>query len=96
MGTTGSRRATLSDGTLTHDAHVQTIDVRKAVYEGERGTEIDFRDYWGFNVAGYRLNKLLGLDIVPVTVERRVDGDPASVSWWIDDVQPCLRELSLG
>ena len=31
IGTTNSRRATLSDGTLTHDAHVQIVDRRERV-----------------------------------------------------------------
>ena len=29
---------------------------------------------------------LLGLDIVPMSVLRRVNGKPAAVTWWLDDV----------
>ena len=32
-GVTDSRRATLSDGQVTHDAHVQTVDDANAVFE---------------------------------------------------------------
>jgi hypothetical protein len=39
-----------------------------------------------YNIAAYRLSRLLGLDNVPVSVERTVDGKPAAVTWWLDDV----------
>ena len=86
IGVTGSRRATLSDATLTHDAHIQTVDIYEGRVTVGRKTEFGFRDYWGFNVAGYRLDKLLELNIVPVTVERRIRRDKAAVGWWIDGV----------
>jgi hypothetical protein len=44
------------------------------------------RRNYRFNVAAYELDKLLGLDLVPPTVERFVDGRPASVTWWLDNV----------
>ena len=31
-GVTGSLRVTLSDGKLTHDAHVQSVDIAKPVF----------------------------------------------------------------
>lgn len=85
VGITVPRRATLSDGTLTHDATIQTVDERKLVFEGRRGTEFNFRDAWQFNVAGYELARLLGLNMVPPYVERNIQGKRASVSWWIAD-----------
>lgn len=85
-GITDSRRVTLSDGVLTHDAHVQSIDEARASFQGKRGTELNFRDSWRYNVAAYRLNLLLGLDMVPVTVQRSYQYGPASFTWWVDDV----------
>ncbi len=85
-GITGSLRATLTDGVLTHDAHVQTIDEARNEFQGTRGLEVDFRDTWRYNVAAYRLSVLLGLDMVPVTVERRYQQRQASFTWWVDDV----------
>ena len=43
-----------------------------------------FWESYHSEVAAYVLDRLLGLDMVPVTVERRVDGDRASVQLWID------------
>ena len=85
VGVTVPLRTTLDSGTLRHDAAIQTADIRQASYPTARGTELNFRDSWKFNVAGYELAKLLELNMVPPYVERRVNGGPASLSWWVDD-----------
>lgn len=85
VGITIPKRATLDDGTRRHDASVQVTEVRRPVQEMRRSTELNFRDSWQFNVAGYELAKILELNMVPPYVERKVGGQSASVSWWIDD-----------
>ena len=86
-GVTNSRRATLSDGRITHDAHIQTVDISKTLFQPDRGpSEMNFKDSYRYNIAGYRLARLLDLDNVPVSVERSVEGSPAAVTWWVDDV----------
>jgi hypothetical protein len=85
-GVTGTVRATLTDGTITHDASVQAIDERKAQYPTGRGVEFNFRDSWTYNVAAYRLARLLGIDTIPPSVKRAWEGSPASFTWWVDDV----------
>ncbi|HET8548289.1 MAG TPA: hypothetical protein VFL57_09810 [Bryobacteraceae bacterium] len=86
-GSTRSWRATLSNGQLRHDAHLQFIDIYRPVFRGRNGTvEKNFRDTWKFNVAAYRLDRLLGLNMIPVSVEREIEGRIGSVTWWIDDV----------
>ena len=85
VGVTLPTRTTLDDGTRQHDAAVQTADVSATTYATGRGTELNFRDSWKFNVAGYELAKLLELNMVPPYVERTVAGKPASLSWWVND-----------
>jgi hypothetical protein len=85
-GITGSLRATLSDGKITHDAHIQTIDESKARFEGSRGTEINFRDTYKFNIAAYRLAKLLHLNMIPPSIPRDYQGKSAAFTWWVDNV----------
>ncbi len=87
VGVTGSERITLSSGEWTHDAHMQTVNESKPRFEGAKSVELNFRDFCLYNVAAYRLDRLLGLNIVPVSVERKVAGKTAALSWWIDDVQ---------
>lgn len=85
-GITRPERATLTDGRLTHDAHIQSIDSSTRRYHPTKRRWVTLRDSYRFNVAAYRLDRLLGLQMVPVSVERSIDGQPAAVSWWVDDV----------
>ncbi len=85
-GVTGTIRATMTDGTMTHDAQIQTIDERKSQFVGTKGTEFNFRDSWAFNVAGYKIDRLIGMNMVPVSVSRRWRSQEAAYTWWIDDV----------
>jgi hypothetical protein len=84
-GVTNPKRATLEDGGITHDAAIQTIHESKTKFEGTRGTEMNFKDFYEFNIAGYELAKLLELNMVPPYVPRKVGGQPASFSWWVND-----------
>lgn len=85
MGVTNSQRGILDDGQRKHDAHIQTVDISKTSFQTLRGTELNFRDSYKFNMAAYELDKLLELDMVPVSVERKVGGQQAAVTWWVDD-----------
>ena len=60
----------MSDGKLTHDAHVQNIDETKRSSAANQGVEFDFRDSWTFNVAAYRIDRLIGLNMVPPSISR--------------------------
>lgn len=86
QGVTGSTRATLRLGELTHDAHIQTIEQSRSEFRTRKGIEFNFRDSWQFNVAAYKVDRLLSLNLVPVTVERTWKGKGASFTWWADDV----------
>ena len=94
-GRANTRQATLNDGRLEHDAHVQTIeDDRRGTRTDIPGgvTELNFQDMYQFNIAAYRLDRLINLNMVPVSVKRRVLGDWAAVTWWVDDLQMMERE----
>src|SRR6185369_2587336 len=66
-GVTGTSRVTLTNGTLTHDASVQTIDDYKSTFLNEVG----FKDTYKFNIAGWKLARLLGIeDMIPPSVGR--------------------------
>jgi hypothetical protein len=85
-GVTNSLRATLNDGRLTHDAHIQTINQARPTYQTFRGTELNFRDTYKFNIAAHRLDQLLELNMVPCSVERKFYGKNGAFTWWVDDV----------
>ncbi len=91
-GITGTRRAVASDGRITHDVHVQTVDIRAPVVAVGNRVERNFRDSYAYNIAAYRLAVLLGMDNVPMSVERSVQSKRAAVTWWVDDVAMTERE----
>jgi hypothetical protein len=84
-GITGVHRLTLSDGIITHDASFQTIDEKTKEMQFPNGQrEINFRDSYKYNIAAYQLAVLLGIgDMMPVTIERKYDGETGSLSWWL-------------
>lgn len=84
-GVTDSERALLRDGETEHDAHIQWIDKGRGGADTLAG--LRFRDSYIYNIAAYRLARLVGWRAVPVAVPRTVRGLPAAVSWWVDDVR---------
>jgi|RhiMethySRZTD1v2_1073278.scaffolds.fasta_scaffold00203_38 hypothetical protein len=86
-GVTDAFRVTLSDGALTHDAQVQNVDIEKAFFQVDpKHTEVNFKDSYRYNIAAYKLAMMLGLDNVPMSVERVIEGKPSAVTWWLEGV----------
>jgi hypothetical protein len=90
-GTTGVLRLKLSDGTLTHDASFQAVDLQNSTENLRRGKkiagELRFVDSYRYNIAAWELARLLQLvEMVPPTVERNYAGQRGALSWWVDDV----------
>jgi len=85
-GVTHPWRLTLKLGDVTHDAAFQSVDKAKDEVRFRSGrTERDFRDYYGYNIAAYRLARAIGyVDLVPATVSRRWNGEVGALTWWID------------
>jgi len=84
-GVTHPFKLTLTDGTITHDASFQPVDEHKAKMEfGDGNVEYNFVDSYHYNIAAYRLARMVGMnDMVPPYVERKWNGMTGSLSWWI-------------
>ena len=76
VGVTKPMKVTLSDGERTHHAVWKSIDeVRHGVVKGRNGGfQAAFKDSYKYEIAAYELDKMLGFDLVPPTVEREIDG----------------------
>jgi hypothetical protein len=86
-GITNSQRLTLELGGVTHDAHFQSVDESITSLETPEGIEMHFRDCWKFNVAAYRLDRLLGIRMTPPSVARGFDAKSGAFTWWIDNAR---------
>lgn len=84
-GITSPWRLTMSNGTVTHDAAFQTVDQHKMKNEFGDGTvELNFVDSYLYDIAAYEIARLVGLDgMMPVTVERKWQGETGALSWWV-------------
>ena len=84
-GITDTKRLTLSDGSVTHDASFQSVDEHAAVKKFSTGrSELQFVDSYKYNLAAYAIAELVGFDdMMPVYVERQYQGKKGSLSWWL-------------
>ncbi len=92
IGVTGSRRATLTEGAFSHDVHIQVVNQQRTRFEAGKKVELNFKDLARYNIAAYRLARLLGMDNVPMSVERDYEGKDAAFTWWVDDVKMDEKE----
>jgi len=85
-GVTRPQRATLELDGVTRFAIFKTIDVvGPGIIPADLGGDApDFQDSWRTEVAAYVLDRLVGLRMVPATVERRVNNKDGSLQWWVD------------
>lgn len=66
---------TLKLGDVTH----------RGLWKNPAGRLGGFWEGWQYEIAAYRIDKLIGLGMVPPTVERRFNGDRGSCQYWVDD-----------
>jgi hypothetical protein len=85
-GVTKSSRATMSLGPLIHDVQMQAVNLQLNELYAPDGTPIPWRDDFRHNIAAYKLDRMLGMGLVPPSVERTVAGKRTAVTWWVDDV----------
>ncbi len=64
---------------------------KNALWKNPEGRMRGYIENWRWEIAAYRLDKYLGLNMVPPTVERRFQNDRGSCQLWID-AQMSLKE----
>lgn len=55
-----------------------------ALWKDAKGLMSGFVEGWQWEIAAYRLDKLLGANIIPPTVEKRLRGDRGSCQLWVE------------
>jgi hypothetical protein len=85
-GVTKPLRVEMALGETKHSAQIQSVNKELPDFFGEDGKPVPMKDCWRFNVAAYKLDRLLDLRMGTVAVARPFKGKPAAFSWWVDDV----------
>jgi len=56
----------------------------RGLWKNAQGRMGGYWEGWQYEIAAYRLDKLLGLELVPPTVERRFRDERGSCQYWVD------------
>ena len=75
VGVTKPKRAFFAPGGLVESVLVKHLPM---------GQRQGFWEAYKSEIAAYEFDRLLGLDMVPVTLERRVQGELASIQLWVE------------
>jgi hypothetical protein len=86
-GVTHPKKITLTLGDRTAYGVWKSVEEESTSPSATRTRQDDlfFRDRWEHEVAAYRLDRLLGQNLVPPTVARELDGKPGSLQQWVED-----------
>ena len=89
VGITRPARLELEKDGVRRSSMFKAVEI---IYPGPirvgRETQDGLRDSWKYEVAAYELDRLLGLDLVPVTVMRQIGDREGALIDWVDGVLP--------
>jgi hypothetical protein len=89
-GVTLPEKATLEANGVERFALFKTIDERRAgITQLNSGPpEVNFQDSWQCEIPAYVLDRIIGLGMVPATIERRINNKVGSLQWWVVSMMP--------
>jgi hypothetical protein len=85
-GVTHPLKIQLERNGVVHAASIQRIEKRLPDFFATDGTRVPSHDSWKYNIAAYKLDRLLGMNMVTVSVQRVYEGKQTAFSWWVDGV----------
>ena len=98
VGVTLPQRATLELDGVQRRAIFKTIDVTKpGITQLSGGTsEVNFQDTWQTEIPAYIVDRIVGLRMVPATIERSINGQRGSLQWWVQSMMPEAERQKKG
>lgn len=89
-GVTLPEKATLVLDGVERFAAFKTIDERRQGITQLGGglTEVNFQDSWQTEIPAYVVDVIIGLGMVPATIERRINNKIGSLQWWVASMMP--------
>lgn len=55
----------------------------RGVWKNPEGIQDGYLEGWRYEIAAYRMDKLLGLNMIPPTVEKELKGKKGSLQYWV-------------
>jgi len=68
----------------------------KAAWKNPSGVQFGYLEGWQYEIAAYRLDKLIGLNMVPPAVEREFQGKSGALVWWAESKYSLLKVVEQG
>lgn len=85
-GITKPFRLTFKDTPVRVRALFKTIDTFPGIEKRRtKSSDEKYADRYKYDIAAYKLSEHMGFGLVPISVEREVDGTKGVVQFWIDD-----------
>lgn len=90
VGVTLPEKATLELNGVERSAAFKTIDEKRmGITQLSSGPpEVNFQDSWQTEIPAYIVDRIIGLGMVPATVERRINNKVGSLQWWVTSMMP--------
>jgi hypothetical protein len=69
---------------------------QKACWKNPSGVQDGFLEGWQYEIAAYRLDKLIGLNMIPPAVEREFQGKEGALVYWVENKHSLLKVVEQG
>ena len=99
VGITRPERATLELDGVTHLAAFKDVDdpLEPGGTQMADGSIIaSLQDSYRLEVAAYVVDRIIGLGMVPATIERRIRGHTGSLAWWVESKMTEAGRINQG
>lgn len=68
----------------------------EAAWKNPSGMQLGFLEGWQYEIAAYRLDKLIGLNMIPPAVEREFQGKKGALVYWAENKYSLLKVVEQG